>query len=199
MFSFLETVCIENGLPQHLEYHQKRIDQVFFDFYPNESILQIEELFSKLELPSFGKYRARVVYEEYWIKTEIVTYQEKNIQKLKIIDFPELDYSYKWEDRSYFKAILEQNANADEVIISQHGLITDCTIANLAFLKDSIWYTPKNTLLKGTTRARLLNEGKIQELDILVDEILSYSHICLINVFRPLDQEKSLLISEAIL
>jgi 4-amino-4-deoxychorismate lyase len=87
----------------------------------------------------------------------------------------------------------------DEVIITQNGVVKDCTIANLAFYKEGKWYTPRIPLLKGTTRARLIEEGKIQEVDIFMDQIHSYSHICLINVFRELSLEKSLLVSNSIL
>ncbi|MHA8066848.1 aminotransferase class IV [Aquirufa sp. ROCK2-A2] len=199
MFSFLETVFIENGQAQHLEYHQMRINDVFEDFYTNEPILQIDQLFSNLDLPNFGKYRARIIYENQWLKTEILPYQEKNIQRLKTVELGEYDYTYKWEDRSYFSEILIQNKEVDEVIFTQNGLIKDCTIGNLAFLKDSIWFTPKQPMLNGTTRRRLIDENKIQELDIFIQDLPSYSHICLINVFRPLSFEKSLLISESIL
>jgi 4-amino-4-deoxychorismate lyase len=199
MFSFLETVFIENGQAQHLEYHQMRINDVFEDFYVNEPILQIHELFSSLELPKIGKFRARIIYENEWVKTEIIPYQEKNIQRLKTIELGEYDYTYKWEDRSYFSEILSQNKEVDEVIFTQNGLIKDCTIGNLAFLKGPTWFTPKQPMLNGTTRRRLIDENKIQEVDILVQDLASYSHLCLINVFRPLSIEKSLLISEAIL
>lgn len=199
MFSFLETVFIENGQAQHLEYHQMRINDVFEDFYTNEPILQIDQLFSNLDLPNFGKYRARIIYENQWLKTEILPYQEKNIQRLKTVELGEYDYTYKWEDRSYFSEILIQNKEVDEVIFTQNGLIKDCTIGNLAFLKDSIWFTPKQPMLNGTTRRRLIEENKIQELDIFIQDLPSFSHICLINVFRPLSFEKSLLISESIL
>lgn len=199
MFSFLETVFIENGQAQHLEYHQMRINDVFEDFYTNEPILQIDQLFSSLDLPNIGKYRARIIYENQWLKTEILPCQEKNIQRLKMVELGEYDYTYKWEDRSYFSEILIQNKEVDEVIFTQNGLIKDCTIGNLAFLKDSIWFTPKQPMLNGTTRRRLIDENKIQELDIFIQDLPSYSHICLINVFRPLSFEKSLLISESIL
>ncbi len=199
MFSFLETIFIENGQAKHLDYHQMRINDVFHDFYPHESILQIDELFSSFDLPALGRFRARVIYEDHWIKSEIIPYQEKQIQRLKIVELGEYDYTYKWADRSYFSDVLLQHNEVDDVVFTQNGLIKDCTIANLAFLKDGIWYTPKQPMLNGTTRRRLIDEEKIQEADIFIENLASYSHICLINVFRPLSLEKSLLVSRAFL
>jgi 4-amino-4-deoxychorismate lyase len=144
-------------------------------------------------------YRARIIYEEQINSIELLPYQEKKIASLKIIKAGEFDYGFKWADRSYFEHTLTENNEVDEVIFELDGKIQDCTIANLAFLKDGIWYTPKNPMHWGTTRARLIDENKIQETDILVDELPTYTHICLINVFRELSLAKSLSVSAAIL
>jgi 4-amino-4-deoxychorismate lyase len=199
MFSFLETICIENGLLKNLPYHQKRVHETFESFYPDLIEFDLSDTLSKQNIPSTGIYRGRVIYEEKIISIEFIPYQEKPIAVLKIVNTGEFDYGFKWADRSYFEHTLTENKEVDEVIFELDGKIQDCTIANLAFLKNGIWYTPKNPLHWGTTRARLIDENKIQETDILVDELSSYSHICLINVFRELSLAKSLSVSAAIL
>ena len=199
MFSFLETICVENGLLKNLPYHQKRVNDTFESIYPGLASFDLNETLGKQTIPTSGIYRARVIYEEQIKSIEFIPYQEKKISSLKIINSGEFDYGFKWADRSYFEHVLSENKEADEVIFELEGKIQDCTIANLAFLKNGIWYTPKNPLHWGTTRARLMDENKIQETDILVDELSSYSHICLINVFRELSLTKSLSVSVAIL
>jgi len=199
MFSFLETICVENGLLKNLPYHQKRVNDTFESIYPGLASFDLNETLGKQTIPSSGIYRARVIYEEQMKSIEFIPYQEKKISSLKIINTGEFDYGFKWADRSYFEHVLSENKEADEVIFELEGKIQDCTIANLAFFKNGIWYTPKNPLHWGTTRARLMDENKIQETDILVDELSSYSHICLINVFRELSLTKSLSVSVAIL
>ena len=199
MFSFLETICIENGLLKNLPYHQKRVNETFVTFYPDQIPFDLSEALSKQNIPATGIYRLRVIYEEQIKSIEFFPYQEKKIATLKIIHTGEFDYGFKWADRSYFEHILIENKEVDEVIFELDGKIQDCTIANLAFLKNGIWYTPKNPLHWGTTRARLIDQNKIQETDIFLDELSSYSHICLINVFRELSLAKSLSVSAAIL
>ena len=199
MFSFLETICIENGLLKNLPYHQKRVNETFVSFYPDRVPIDLSEALSKQNIPSAGIYRLRVIYEEQIISIEFIPYHEKQIAILKIVNTGEFDYGFKWADRSYFEHTLIENKEVDEVIFELDGKIQDCTIANLAFLKNGIWYTPKNPLHWGTTRARLIDENKIQETDIFLDELSSYSHICLINVFRELSLAKSLSVSAAIL
>jgi 4-amino-4-deoxychorismate lyase len=199
MFSFLETICIENGEFKNVNYHQKRVNETFESIYPGFAPFDLKGTLVKQNIPSTGTYRARIIYEEVINSIEFLPYQEKKIATFKIVNSGEFDYGFKWADRSYFEQVLLENKDFDEVIFELGGKIQDCTIANLAFLKNGKWYTPKNPLHWGTTRARLLDENEIQETDILVNELPSYSHICLINVFRELSLAKSLLVSAAIL
>ena len=141
----------------------------------------------------------RIVYEEDPIQIEILPYIEKEINTFRLVESGEIDYGFKWSDREFFKQILALYPDVDEVIFTKDGKIQDCTIANLAFLKEGIWYTPEDPLHWGTTRARLIVEEKIEEADIFVEDLAQYERICLINVFRPLDMEHSLFLSQAIL
>lgn len=199
MFSFLETICVENGELKHLNYHQKRVNDTFDSIYSGIAPFDLKKAFSHQNIPTVGMYRARVIYEEQINSIEFIPYQEKKIASFRVVNTGEFDYGFKWADRSYFEHTLTENNEVDEVIFELDGKIQDCTIANLAFLKDGIWYTPKNPMHWGTTRARLIDENKIQETDILVDELPTYTHICLINVFRELSLAKSLSVSAAIL
>ena len=196
---FLETICIQDGAAQHLDFHQLRIDETFDHFYPEWEAFDVVELVKSLELPTSGIHRLRIVYEEDPIQIEILPYVEKEINTFRLVDSGEIDYGFKWSDREFFKQILAHYPDVDEVIFTKDGKIQDCTIANLAFLKEGIWYTPEDPLHWGTTRARLIVEEKIEEADIFVEDLAQYERICLINVFRPLDMEHSLFLADAIL
>jgi 4-amino-4-deoxychorismate lyase len=196
---YLETICIQNGAAKHLDFHQSRIEETFDHFYPEWEAFDVVELVKSLELPTSGTHRLRIVYEEDPIQIEILPYIEKEINTFRLVDSGEIDYGFKWSDREFFKQILALYPDVDEVIFTKDGKIQDCTIANLAFLKEGIWYTPEDPMHWGTTRARLIVEEKIEEADIFVEDLAQYERICLINVFRPLDMEHSLFLSQAIL
>jgi 4-amino-4-deoxychorismate lyase len=198
MFSFLETICISNGKAQHLDFHQMRVNETFDAFFPEWEPFDVKEEIEKVELPKEGIYRLRLTYTEDPQTLEILPYEAKNVQKMKLVDSGKIDYGFKWADRDFFKTILEAHPEADEVIFHKDGIIQDCTIANLAFLKEGIWYTPEAPMHWGTTRARLLVEDEVEETDILVSELDQYERICLINVFRPLSFENSIAITDAI-
>ncbi|MEY3645945.1 MAG: Aminodeoxychorismate lyase [Bacteroidota bacterium] len=198
MFSFLETICINNGQAQHVDYHQMRVNETFDSFFPEWEPFDVSEEIDKVDLPKEGIHRLRITYTEDPQRIELLPYEAKIVHTFALVDSGEIDYGFKWAERGFFQHILEAHPEADEVIFHKDGIIQDCTMANLAFLKDGIWYTPEAPLHWGTTRARLLVEDQVEETDILVSELDQYERICLINVFRPLSFEKSIALRGAI-
>lgn len=199
MFSFLETICIQDGKAQHLDFHQMRVNETFDQFFTEWEPFDVEEIIAELTLPSEGTHRLRITYQEDPETIEILPYTKKKIKRFALVDTGEIDYGFKWSERGFFQTFLEAHPEADEVIFVKDGKIQDCSMANLAFLKEGIWYTPEDPLHWGTTRARLIIEEEIEETDILVEEIASYERVCLINVFRPLSMENSLSVADSIL
>jgi 4-amino-4-deoxychorismate lyase len=198
MFSFLETICVQNGQAQHVDFHQIRVNETFDTFFPEWEPFHVWEEIEKVELPKEGIYRLRITYTEDPQQIELEAYEAKIVNTFTLVDSGEIDYGFKWAERGFFQRILEAHPEADEVIFHKHGIIQDCTIANLAFLKNDIWYTPEAPMHWGTTRARLLVEDQVEETDILVSELDQYERICMINVFRPLSFEKSIALPGAI-
>ena len=199
MFSFLETICIQDGQAQHLDFHQMRINETFDQFFPEWEPFDVAELVAEKELPAQGTHRLRITYQEDPETIEILPYVKKEIQRFALVDTGEIDYGFKWAERGFFQTFLEAHPEADEVIFVKDGKVQDCTVANLAFLKEGIWYTPEDPLHWGTTRARLIIEEELEETDILVEELATYERVCLINVFRSLELENSLSVAESIL
>ena len=198
MPTFLETVHVVNGETLHLDYHQKRINDAFQNYFPTSPVLNIRDYFASLDIPQHGSYRARLVYRTEWDFHEFIPYQSKNINKLAIVDTGDFEYPFKFADRSHILKKIAEHPEADDIIFSKQGKLQDSSIANLAFKKDNKWYTPKEPLHWGTTRRRLLDEQVLEERDILETELKDYSHICLINVFRPLSDENALLLPDSI-
>ena len=198
MFAFLETICINEGRAQHLDFHQMRMNDTFDAFFPEEEPYDIQAEIAEHALPLAGMHRLRMIYSDEEISIEILPYTAKNIQKLTLVDTGEIDYAYKWADRTFFKTIVNAYPHADEVLFVKDGKIQDCSIANLAFLKEGIWYTPEEPLHWGTTRARLIIDEALEETDIFVDELATYERICLLNVFRPLSMENSISLAESL-
>jgi len=80
-----------------------------------------------------------------------------------------------------------QKEQCDDILIIKKGLVSDTSIANIAFYDGKLWFTPKAALLKGTCRTRLLLEGKIIEKEIRVEDIKKYKKIALMNAMIDFD------------
>ena len=95
-------------------------------------------------------------------------------------------YPFKSENRLWINHFNSTSDN--EPIFIQNGKITDASYANLIFLKDEKWFTPKNYLLNGTKRQLLLKENKIQEIEITKENLLQFTHFKLINSMLGFDE-----------
>ena len=183
MNSYIETIKAINGDIYHIDYHQKRYEFVLNSFGVND----VKNLADFLDPPKDGLYKCRLVYNFNDIDVSYSKYKKRNISSLKIIFDKDIDYSYKSIDRRELDSLFTLKGKCDDVLIIKNSLVTDTTIANVAFYRDGFWFTPKEPLLKGTTRARLLDNNTIVEADIKVQELKSFSKVALLNAMIDFD------------
>ncbi len=170
----LETIKCLDGLSYHLDYHQRRLD------YSRHCLGYTDPLVLTLTPPEQGLYRCRILYSDTIKTIEYLPYTPKEFKNFKLLH-SQISYDLKYEDRSELNALLEHKQEADEIIIVKDGLITDTSISNLCFFDGKRWLTPKTPLLKGTTRQRLLDEGKVIEADIPYTQLHRFEKIGLLN------------------
>ena len=177
---YLETIKALDGILYHLEYHQWRLD----------SVLQTKkrhELQKLLSPPKKGLYRCRVVYTQSDIKVEYIKYSKRQVKKLKLIYDDTIEYEKKYEDREKLNQLFLDKGEADDILIIKNSLVSDTSIANVAFYDGNTWVTPSSALLEGTTRKRLLESGKIVLKEIKVEEIKGFQKIALMNAMIDFD------------
>ncbi len=176
MSSYLETIKLEDGELCHIDYHQKRVDSVL------KRKLNLEEIISTCrDFPKWGLHRCRVVYGEDGQSVSFHSYKKRDISTLKVVFDNNIEYSKKYENRDDLNKLFEQREGCDDVLIVKNLKVTDTTIANIAFYKDGRWVTPKEPLLKGTTRQRLLDDGFLVEEDIMVQQLRTFEKVALLN------------------
>ena len=84
--------------------------------------------------------------------------------------------------------LFAQRGNCDDVLIVKKEKITDSSYANVVFFDGKDWCTPKDPLLKGTCRARLLDQGRIKEAALGVEDLKKFQGLKLINALRDMNQ-----------
>ena len=166
-----------------MSYHQERYESVL-NFLGTE---KKEDLKEYLNPPPYGTYRCRLVYTPDTVTVSYHEYKKREISSLKLIFNNEIEYSNKSTYRDEIDALYEQRGEGDDILIIKDLLVSDTSIANIAFYRDGEWITPKEPLLKGTTRARLIDEGKIIEADIKVQDLRSFSKTALLNAMIDFD------------
>ena len=184
----LETIHVLNGQFQNIECHNLRFNNSRKELFGLNDFQYLENLLKIPSESSEGIFRCRVVYEKDIQEITFTPYIYKEITALKLVDIGDWDYSHKYADRSFMSRLLTENKGFDEVIMTQRGFITDCTIANLAFWDGSNWFTPSTPLLKGTKRQQLLERQEIKVSEIKIEDLRKYEGVCLINAFRELSR-----------
>jgi len=185
MCLLLETIRVYDGIFCYPEYHQERMDRSREKLFPGSSRIKISEIRIPESFKS-GVYKCRIIYGSRIEKTEFFPYGRKHIRNLKLVDAPDLDYSYKYLDRSGIEKLQESNPGYDEIILVKNRVITDTSFSNLAFLSGIKWFTPAEPLLAGTKRQRLIDCGILTPVTITVDDLFCYSHVSLINALLEL-------------
>jgi len=180
---YLETIKSVDGIIYHLQYHQQRLDGVLNSLnLPHSHNLQ-----TMLNPPLKGTYRCRVLYDGLSMKIEYFEYIKREIRTLKLLYDDSVFYEDKYEDRDAINALFLQKGTCDDILIVKDGFITDTSIANLAFYDGLEWVTPKKPLLRGTTRQRLIESGKLVQKEILVSDLKQFRKVALMNAMIDFD------------
>lgn len=181
MSRLIESIRLCDGVFSRLELHQLRVDKAFDQIYRTKTALSLQQLLKSQEIPSKGLYKCRVVYDEKSAVVKFAPYQAKSINSLKLLVADDIDYSFKWEDRSQLNNLFAMRGMCDDVLIVKNRFITDTSYANILFEKNGQWFTPQSHLLAGTMRQYLLNHGVIEMRGITVDNFREYNRFKLIN------------------
>ena len=181
---YLETIRSVDGSIKNIAYHQERYESVLRYF----GVFEFQNLECYLHPPQSGLYRCRLLYDlEGNISVTYHKYHKRNISSLKLLHDETIEYTFKSIKREKIDRLFALREEFDDVLIVKNNLLRDTTVANIALYCDGIWFTPKTPLLRGTTRERLLREGKIIERDIHVDTIYNYSRVALLNAMIDFD------------
>lgn len=173
----LETIKIENGLINNIKYHQKRFDDSRIKLFDTKNKIDLVDFINP---PNNELFRCRILYSNKIESIEYIPYEPKKFQHFKIVP-SSIDYSFKYADRKELEALKTKYPSFDEIIIEKNGLLTDTTISNIAFFDGKDWLTPASPLLKGTMRAKLIDDGFLKPINIKYNDIQKFTKFALLN------------------
>ncbi len=192
----LESIRLENGHFPLLDYHQERLERSRKLLFPKAPLIRLQTVLEAADLPSEGVYKVRVLYAEHIEEMEHTPYTIKPVTSLQLVDGNQLRYAKKYANRVLINQLLANRGLCDDIVIVQHGFLTDASYANIALFDGSSWYTPASPLLRGTRRAKLLAEGLVKTAVIREKDLIHFSQLRLINSMIPWEEAPSVPVAQ---
>lgn len=183
MYPFVESIRFANGTHCDMHYHQQRFDFTRNANFPGCNKINLSEILST----PFGLdpqiiFKCRVIYGRDISEVSYEPYNLRPISKYYLVVCPnDFDYTYKLTDRTFFDNARNKLQPGEDFIYVKNGFITDTSYANLVFTDGDRFYTPALPLLKGTKRAKYLDEGIIVEDELRVRDLPRFKHFFIIN------------------
>lgn len=179
-----------------LALHQERFDRTCRELFGISAGPSLAAMLAVCSVPRHlrsGVVKCRVVYGPSGVeKVEYLPYATPKIGSLLAVEDNEIEYVYKFCDRSRLAALHDAAVNAGygDALIIRKGLVTDTTFCNVAFrLAGSlpeVWHTPVAPLLRGTMREHLIKQGTVVPCDIPLESLRDgrYDRITLFNAMN---------------
>ncbi len=187
---FMETIKIDKAKAFHLDYHELRINRALQSINAS-AFFSLKDI---IKPPSNTLMRARIIYDKSSYFIEYFDYKARQISSLLAVE-SDINYEHKYANRDSINALFTCKDKNDDILIVKDSLITDTSIANIAFFSEVRWITPKHPLLQGTTRARLIDEGFLHVEDITLNEALNFKGFALMNAMIGFHQVANGIIS----
>jgi 4-amino-4-deoxychorismate lyase len=197
MFPLFESIRIEKGKAQLVEYHQERMERSLHAL-GHKLEFSLKDCIQKQDFDAKKTFKLRLSYNKKDYSIDIAEYKPQKIERLQIIEDNSIDYSLKYSNRTAINKLMMKRGSADDIIIVKNNEITDTSFSNLIFFDGKKWLTPKNPLLKGVMRKHLLEKGIIHEEIIHSEKISAFESFMLINAMLGFDIQRKLPISAII-
>jgi 4-amino-4-deoxychorismate lyase len=186
MSQFIETIQLLHGKLRNLEFHQERFERTRREKLGIRNHPRLAEVICVPKGLDQGMLKCRVSYAEVIELIEYEAHQHRKTESLKLVYSEDIDYRYKYADRSKLESLYHQRGDCDDILVVKKGMVSDSFYANVILRNGSDWITPDTPLLPGTMRASLLNRGLISEESIALEDLSRYQGIKLINAMQDL-------------
>lgn len=193
MSLLVETIKIMDGVAVNLPYHERRLNRTRRELFGASPDIDLSRT---LLVPAFagkGLFKCRIEYNDHIRSIEFNPYKFRTIRTLRMVEAGDLDYSFKWVERSGIEKLLEQKGECDDILMVKDGKITDTSYANIILRgADNRWYTPSEPLLRGTRREWLLDSGIVTEREITPASLKRFRELRLINTMMDIEDSESI-------
>ncbi len=196
MSLLFETIRLEDGVLQNLDYHNVRLNHTRVSLYKSTDTILLQQLIQIPANCTKGVFKCRVSYSREIKTIEFEPYVHKVVKSLRLIEANTIQYNYKYTNRGQLNELLTKRERFDEILIIKNGLVTDTSYSNIIFFDGTKWVTPSTPLLQGTMRSFLLENERISEMKIKVSDLKQFQKARLINAMNPFELGKDIKIEK---
>ena len=184
------------ALDKHLERLQKSLDHLHIKGPKFEKIIDaVDQVIAAEPAEPFGRVRITVFSDGNWLVTH--SPYTPDTKALKICQYDRIKFSgyaiANTKSTSYaenFRALRIANLDGfdDVLFINEHEEVVESAMANLIWLRDGKWLTPKleSGCLSGVTRSLLIEHFDVNEGTLLAEEIPSCEALGLVSSLREI-------------
>lgn len=199
MCLFIETIRLEHGEMQLVQFHQNRMNRTVFEAF---GILNEFSLAHHIYVPDHacsGTFKCRIVYDTQIRQVTFTPYERKEIRSLQVVFNDQIDYHLKKENRSDLNRLIELRNKCDDILIVKNGFITDTWFCNVVFETKTELITPDTPLLNGVMREYLIDTCQIKPATIRIEDLNRFKKVHLINAMNRLYEMPPMLINDVII
>jgi 4-amino-4-deoxychorismate lyase len=173
----------------NIVFHNRRLNETRKQLFNKFDFIDLNDVITIPAAIDNGFYKCRVIYDKAIRKIEFDQYKFKEIKTLQIVECDEIDYKFKYVDRTDLNLLFQQKNDSDDILIIKNGFVTDTSFTNIVFFDGEKWLTPNTPLLKGTKREKLIEEGEISEAEIKRSDLKLFKKALLLNAFYDFRNE----------
>ena len=182
MCLFIETICYKQGQFQRIELHNERFNRTRQQFFGLQIPLLHLELLLSVPLDLKDKtVKCTVTYGTDIVRIDYSLYQIRPVNSLQMVVDDTIDYAFKYADRTKLNSLFNLKHQSDDILIIKNGFITDTSYANIVFKKEDKWYSPSNSLLKGTRIDSYISDGIVAPALFHPSDLPFYSEARIVN------------------
>jgi len=196
MSLLFETIRIQDGVLQNIDYHNVRLNHARKSLYKSPDDIDLEQVIKIPATCKTGLIKCRVVYSKEIKSIDFESYLPHTVKSLRLIEENRISYNYKYTNRGSLNEMLTKRERFDEILIVKKGFISDTSYSNIIFFDGEKWVTPSTPLLPGTMRSYLLEKNLISERPIKVADLKSFQKARLINAMNPFEAGKDIKIEK---
>jgi len=154
MSQFIETIQLLHGKLRNLEYHQERFERTRREVLGIRNHPRLAEVIQIPKGLDQGMLKCRLTYAHVVELIEFEAHMIKKAESLKLVYSDDIDYAYKYADRSKLEGLYQQRGNCDDILVIKNGDMLRAPDLSSFRVAPSIPLTPPPPLLNTTPTRR---------------------------------------------